>query len=224
MEKVYKWLIDNKKRLIYKFIFKMIKNKNDIEDFYQDLILIIGEMEEEKVVAILERGEMERYMYIIIKNNLLSNSSRHYKTYVKSNGYSYIEEYDTRECIDNNKTELLLEIEEMYKDLNDEINEHLYNKLEREPKFFFDKTIFDMYYNCDEKITIRGLGNKLDIPYNAIFNSLKKTRKYIESKFGDKVKNIKSRIIYINKEIDLTEGYNYGDSIIVNFDLNNDAY
>ena len=38
MNEVYNWLIKHKSELMNKFIFKMIPNRRDSEDFYQDSI------------------------------------------------------------------------------------------------------------------------------------------------------------------------------------------
>ena len=91
MNEVYNWLIKHKSELMNKFIFKMIPNRRDSEDFYQDLFLIMSNKDELKLQAILERStdknnEMMRYVYIIIKNNLRSKNSRYYYTYRKPIG------------------------------------------------------------------------------------------------------------------------------------------
>ena len=74
LSEVFQWLIDNKTKLLNKFIYKMIPNKSDAEDFYQDLILAIVEKPLEKLLGLLDRNEMDQFCYIIIRNNLQSKT------------------------------------------------------------------------------------------------------------------------------------------------------
>ena len=131
MDKIYQWLINNKDELMNKFIYTMIPNRRDADDFYQDLFLIMSSKDEVKLNQILERtteknNEMMRYVYIIIKNNLKSKNSRYYYTYRKPIGIDYDEvKYEIGSLDTKDKYILLEEIESDYiKLLKD-----MYNKL-----------------------------------------------------------------------------------------------
>ena len=162
------------------------------------------------MTKIYEANEMEQYLYVIIRNNLMSVNSRYYYTYRKPMGNDYIEEYyaDAKgnrmftkmEMIVNNPEEddyrnsVLQELEDDYRDLIDKINEHLNTQLTVNPKFFYDKKIFEMYYN-DEN-TYRGLSDLLEIPPTSIYNTVTKNRIKIVSLFKDEIENINKKLIY----------------------------
>jgi hypothetical protein len=207
MNEVYNWLIKHKSELMNKFIFKMIPNRRDSEDFYQDLFLIMSNKDELKLQAILERStdknnEMMRYVYIIIKNNLRSKNSRYYYTYRKPIGSDYDEIKEECGSIDSkDKFILLEEIEKDYGILMDKINKYFDLELKSNPKMFYDKSIFDMYYKQDN--TYRSLGSILDIPSTSIFNTVKKTKNKILKVFKEDIENINAKLIYY---------YNYDDN------------
>lgn len=214
MQEVYKWLSDNKNELMNKFIYKMVNNKNNAEDFYQDLFIIMSDKDEKKMLEILNRGEMFAYIYIIIKNNLRSNTSRYYYTYRKPQGYEYNEIMDYRESYDNNKDELLKDIEESYTILNNKIRMYLELEGNNNVSKYYQKEIFFMYYSDNEDITYRKMGEKLDIPYVSIFNTVSSMRKKIEKKFKKDIENIKSKLIYYYNNCD--NNYVYGEYFKIN--------
>ena len=178
-----------------KFILKMIPNNRDAEDFYQDLYIIMAEKDISKMTKIYERGEMEQYLYVIIRNNLQSKTSRYYYTYRKPLGSEYIQETDNRREQDNTeKYELLQEIEYDYQFLIEDINKHLDKQLIVNPKSFYDKRVFEMYYN-DEN-TYRGLASMLDIPSTSIYNTVTRSRVKIVKMFETEIENINRKLIY----------------------------
>ena len=208
MDKIYNWLTDNKSKLMNKFIFKMIPNRRDADDFYQDLYLIMADKDINKMTKIYEANEMEQYLYVIIRNNLMSVNSRYYYTYRKPLGIEYINriredkayvhdrcEYQHIQVSPNpEKNVIVQELDDDYRDLIDKINEHLNTQLTVNPKFFYDKKIFEMYYN-DEN-TYRGLSDLLEIPPTSIYNTVTKNRIKIVSLFKDEIENINKKLIY----------------------------
>lgn len=204
MEKIFNWLIDHKQELMNKFIFKMIPNKRDAEDFYQDLIIILSTKGKDKLLSILERStdnnnEMMRYVYIIIKNNLKSKNSRYYYTYRKPVGSEYDEVLDDSYDIDTtDKHNLLEEIELDYANLIDKINNYFDIELENNPKSFYDKRIFELYYKEDN--TYRGLSRLLDIPSTSIYNTVKKTKSTIMKVFKDDITIINNKLSHYYNE------------------------
>jgi len=195
MDKIFKWLTDNRSRLMNKFILKMIPNLRDADDFYQDLYLIMADKNLAKMNKIYEADEMEQYLYVIIRNNLKSKNSRYYYTYRKPLGSEYVQETDFRREQDNTeKYELLQEIEYDYQFLIEDINKHLDKQLLVNPKSFYDKKVFEMYYN-DEN-TYRGLASMLDIPSTSIYNTVTRSRVKIVKMFEAEIENINKKLIY----------------------------
>lgn len=203
---IYKWLVDNKDELMNKFIYKMIPNKRDAEDFYQDLFIVMASKNEEKLNQILERtteknNEMMRYVYIIIKNNLKSKNSRYYYTYRKHIGSDYDECLYESYNIDTTENKILLEeLNDDYKNLMEKIGKYFTKELNKNPRLFYDKTIFEMYYN--QKNTYRKMSETLNIPITSIFNTVKKLKGKIEKEFKVDIKNIKEKIIYYGSRSD----------------------
>ena len=195
MENIFQWLTDNKSKLMNKFILNMIPNKRDAEDFYQDLYIIMAEKDLNKMTRIHEAGEMEQYLYIIIRNNLRSSNSRYYYTYRKPLGFEYSENEDVRYEVDNTeKYKILEELELEYEGLLKKINRHLDDQLIEKPKSFYDKKVFEMYYNEDN--TFRGLSKMLGIPSTSIYNTITRSRTKILDLFKEEVKNINNKLIY----------------------------
>ena len=210
MDKIFNWLTDNKSKLMNKFILKMIPNRRDADDFYQDLYLIMADKDTDKMTKIYEANEMEQYLYVIIRNNLMSVNSRYYYTYRKSLGledgtvwngdgkgdkyFKPVDSFDYNLEVDPEKYTILQELEDDYKDLIDKINEHLNTQLTVNPKSFYVKKIFEMYYN-DEN-TYRGLSDLLEIPPTSIYNTVTKNRIKIVSLFKDEIENINKKLIY----------------------------
>jgi len=195
MNKIFNWLTDNKNKLMNKFILGMIPNKRDAEDFYQDLYVLMADKNESKMLRIYEANELEQYVYIIIRNNLRSSNSRYYYTYRKPIGGCYSEEIDFRHEDDNTeKYQILQQLEDEYQSLINKINKHLDKQLISKPTSFYDKKVFEMYYN-DEN-TYRGLSNMLGIPSTSIYNTVTRNRIKIIELFKTEVKNINNKLIY----------------------------
>ena len=204
MDKIYKWLIEHKAELMNKFIYKMIPNKRDADDFYQDLFIIMSNKDEGKLSEILNRStkgnnEMMRYIYIIIKNNLKSKNSRYYYTYRKPIGNDFDEVLCDSYNIDTTTKKLILEDIEMdYNNLIIKINKYFDIELEKSPRFFYDKTIFEMYYNKDN--TYRGLSEILNIPSTSIYNTVKKQKNILLKVFKIDIERINDKLVnYYNK-------------------------
>jgi len=202
MDKIYQWLINNKDELMNKFIYTMIPNRRDADDFYQDLFLIMSSKDEVKLNQILERtteknNEMMRYVYIIIKNNLKSKNSRYYYTYRKPIGIDYDEvKYEIGSLDTKDKYILLEEIESDYIKLLKDIKKYFNIELKNNPKSFYEKGIFEMYFN--EKNTYRDVASILDIPVTSIYNNIQKSKDRILKVFKEDIKNINKKIYIYN--------------------------
>lgn len=214
MNDIFNWLTDNKSKLMNKFILKMIPNTRDADDFYQDLYLIMADKNLSKMTKIYEANEMEQYMYIIIRNNLQSKTSRYYYTYRKPLGVQFVDTLNVPNRFDETsrsselltsqmsqstetppeKYVVLQELENDYKDLMQGINKYMDKQLTVNPKSFYDKKVFEMYYN-DEN-TYRGLGDILGIPHCSIYKTVTKNRVKIVKLFKTEIENINKKLIY----------------------------
>ena len=199
MEQIFNWLTDNKAELMNKFIYRMIPNKRDAEDFYQDLYVIMADKDNDKMKKIYDNNEMMQYVYIIIRNNLQSKNSRYYYTYRKPIGNDYNEEIDFRESYDaTDKNKLLDELQEDYKLLLSKIDRYLNTELNENPKSFYDKKVFEMYYNEDN--TFRGLGERLNIPMSSIYNTVTRSKDKVTKLFKKDIELIRLKLDLYNNE------------------------
>lgn len=214
MDKIFQWLTDNKSKLMNKFILNMIPNKRDAEDFYQDLYLIMADKNLSKMTKIYEADEMEQYMYVIIRNNLQSKNSRYYYTYRKPLGVQFVDtldidcrhddtsrsaDYMTNRLAKSTESNpeiniVLQELEDDYKSLTGKIEKYLNKQLTENPRSFYNKKVFEMYYN--DKNTYRGLSEILDIPHCSIYKTVTNGRLKIIKAFKTEIENINKKIIY----------------------------
>jgi len=197
MNNVFKWLTDNKKLLMDKYILRMIPNTRDAEDFFHDLYIIMSNKDEKKLKKIYDNNELEPYVFIIIRNNLKSASSRYYFTYRKPNGLEYEENKDDREYKeDNNKEVLLNEIESEWKTLKDKIDSNIDSFIEETPRAFVDKELFNLFFKQD--LSHRAITEKLDIPTTSVFNNIKKTKDRILLELDKDIKELDYKLEYYN--------------------------
>jgi len=200
LQDIFEWLVDHKAELMNKFIYSMIPNKRDAEDFFNDLFVVMADKDISKMAKIYDNNEMAQYIYIIIRNNLKSTSSRYHYTYRKPLGSEYEEEKDFRLTNDSvDKYRLLNELQEDYRKLMNKIKKHLDNEVVKNPKFFYDKKVFEMYYEDDN--TFRGLGELLDIPMSSIYNTVTKSRTKLVKKFKKDIEVIRLKLNSYNESV-----------------------
>ena len=198
IQDIFNWLTEHKAEFINKFIYKMIPNVRDAEDFFNDLFIILADKDFNKIKTIYDNDEMSQYLYVIIRNNLQSTSSRYYYTYRKPIGSDYNEETDFRLSNDSiDRDRILNELQDDYKRLMNRIKKHLDNEVIKNPKFFYDKKVFEMYYEDDN--TFRGLGELLDIPMSSIYNTVTKSRTKLVKRFKKDIEVIRVKLMSFNE-------------------------
>ena len=198
IQDIFNWLTEHKAEFINKFIYKMIPNVRDAEDFFNDLFIILADKDFNKIKTIYDNDEMSQYLYVIIRNNLQSTSSRYYYTYRKPVGSDYNEETDFRLSNDSiDRDRILNELQDDYKRLMNRIKKHLDNEVIKNPKFFYDKKVFEMYYEDDN--TFRGLGELLDIPMSSIYNTVTKSRTKLVKRFKKDIEVIRVKLTSFNE-------------------------
>ena len=72
-------------------------------------------------------------------------------------------------------------------------------KVVKNPKFFYDKKVFEMYYEDDN--TFRGLGELLDIPMSSIYNTVTKSRTKLVKKFKKDIEVIRAKLNSYNESV-----------------------
>ena len=200
IQDIFNWLENSRAELMNKFIYRMIPNKRDAEDFFNDLFVILADKNFDKIRAIYDNDEMSQYLYVIIRNNLQSKNSRYYYTYRKPIGSDYNEETDFRLSNDSiDRDRLLNELQDDYKKLMNKIKKHLDNEVLKSPKFFYDKKVFEMYYEDDN--TFRGLGELLDIPMSSIYNTVTRSRTKLVKKFKKDIEVIRAKLNSYNESV-----------------------
>ena len=198
IQDIFNWLENSRDELMNKFIYRMIPNKRDAKDFFNDLFIILADKDFNKIKTIYDNDEMSQYLYVIIRNNLQSTSSRYYYTYRKPVGSDYNEETDFRLSNDSiDKDRILNELQDDYKRLMNRIKKHLDSEVIKNPKFFYDKKVFEMYYEDDN--TFRGLGELLDIPMSSIYNTVTRSRTKLVKRFKKDIEVIRVKLMSFNE-------------------------
>ena len=198
IQDIFNWLENSRAELMNKFIYRMIPNVRDAQDFFNDLFIILADKDFNKIKTIYDNDEMSQYLYVIIRNNLQSKNSRYYYTYRKPIGNDYNEETDFRLSNDSiDRDRLLNELQDDYKRLMNKIKKHLDNEVLKSPKFFYDKKVFEMYYEDDN--TFRGLGELLDIPMSSIYNTVTRSRTRLVKKFKKDIEVIRAKLTSYNE-------------------------
>lgn len=77
------YLNDGTLRTCVECQFAKMKNKEFMEDFYNDMILLILEYDNEKLNNVHNNGHFNAWATRIIINNLFSTTSSYYRTYVR---------------------------------------------------------------------------------------------------------------------------------------------
>jgi len=196
--RVYEWLVDNKNILMNKYIKTMITEKDNAEDFYQDLFIILSTKKDSLLKIAMDERDMLKYVTGIIRNNLISKNSPYYYKYIRDQWGAYNEEIDFRVVEDNTaKYELLNEINNDMQLLDLAIKEYLIDREKLNKKLWYDNKVMDMYYNQD--MTFRELSKKTDIPVSSLFYTVTESRKDIIIRFDVEINNIKEKMNMYNK-------------------------
>lgn len=181
----FDYLIENKTNLMRKFIYNYIDDKKNAEDFYQDLFIQIHEGSKKGLINAIKNNKIDGYIYMVISNNLRSNTSKYAKKYNTSVYNVEIKDDilkdDSNDWIDSERTNI--ELKETLKGLYNEI----YILFEREklknPKFFWKADVFELHLK--DGLSMREISRCLGIPLTSIHLAIKTCKKLIK----DNLKN-----------------------------------
>lgn len=77
------YLNDGTLRTCVECQFAKMKNKEFMEDFYNDMILLVLEYDNDKLNDVHNKGHFNAWATRIIINNLFSTTSSYFRTYVR---------------------------------------------------------------------------------------------------------------------------------------------
>jgi DNA-directed RNA polymerase specialized sigma24 family protein len=191
---IFNWLTENKARIMQKFVYKRLynMNKENAEDFYQDLYVIMADKNLDKLMTIYYNGDIEAYVYKIIRNSIGSETSRFHATYIKPLGDEYVESKDNRACDVDYTASLIREIDTECHLFLDKVRDELDRVEGDSPLSYYNKQIFNLYYK--EGHTFRHLSEKLGIPVTSLFNTVTRTREDLLKLFKDDINNINEKL------------------------------
>ena len=158
------------------------------------MIIIISETDEGKLLDILERNELEPYVFVIIRNSLDSTNSRFYYQYIKPNVLNNDfddEAYNIQSDQSELRKEMTIELDNLFLDFKKKIEKRLSDTLAKNPRLLAKNEMFKMFYGGS---THREVSELLDIPATTVYNSEKRIRLEIEFLFANEIKTIKRKL------------------------------
>lgn len=185
IQQVYNLILNDK---FYEDILKkFLTNKNQRNEFRQELWIYICEMPEKKILDAWNRRYF-KYLYVaIVKNQVASKSSRWHLKFrspqIDGKRIEFVEDYENSEDIfsfeESAETEIIKKekLEEFEKKLliiSDTINKIRFTN----PKFFVKSELFKMYYY--EEQSYRDIAKKTKIPLVTVFAYVKEAEQTIK--------------------------------------------
>ena len=184
MNKIYKVIAKLRKKF-EKMTYGLTKDKNEVDEVIQELMLYFLQMNPETLKTIYDKdGEkgLIRYGAVVIKRSLNSKYSRYYYKYKKY--YTRIDQRSnyTYETLEGEKNDRYL-----YNLPNKDDQDQWY-KLELIDKelddiYWYDRELFKLYYYEDN--TLDSLAKKTGISRNSLFTTIDNVRRLLKDKLGE---------------------------------------
>ena len=169
-----------------KMCFGFSKNREDINDAVQELMLYFLQMNPDNLKAIFEKDGkdgLKRYGYVVLKRALTSKKSPFYYKYKKYYTNLYGVNLQTNSTIRDNYYKSIYnlpeEIEPNFKQIKLEIIDKELDKLD----YWYDKKVFELYYY--EGNTLDSLAKKTGISRNSLFSTIDKVRELIKDELNE---------------------------------------
>lgn len=190
--------------MIKTIVFKYTNNKYLEEELFQELMVILLEYDEDKLIELYNNNELTYWICAIIRNQSISSSSSffrkikkynslindNYSTDYKFNLTKYNDDYNNKELIFKNK-KFIYEVEEYLVGLEKKQPHNL--------NVWYDNELFRMYYFGlpDKKpvvlpMSYREIQDFIKIPHCSIYHT-------IRIMYNKVVKHFKLRIKTFNK-------------------------
>ncbi|QDP48014.1 MAG: hypothetical protein Tp1124DCM108671_49 [Prokaryotic dsDNA virus sp.] len=185
MNKIYK-IIAGLRKKFYEMSFGICKDKNEIDNAVQELMLYFLQMNKQTLKDIYNKDGKKgliKYGAVVLRRSLTSVRSPFYYKYNKY--YTRINSiYGSNSTIDNKSIH-------KYKleNIPQEIEKQNYKKLELIDKeldkleYWYDRELFKLYYY--EGNTLDSLAEKTGISRNSVFTTIDKVRKELKKILND---------------------------------------
>lgn len=144
-----------------------VENDYLTDELYSEFLLSICEIDEDKLIELYNKQELNFYLLRIIVNQYKSNSSRYFRQIKKK--YTKILDYNEYNEENDNNLTILSELEQNWLVfLEDKIN-----KLH-----WYDKTIFSMYIY--ENLSMKKISEKVGINESSIKSTIRNIKNYLK--------------------------------------------
>jgi len=183
----------------------LVYNKTKQEELFSEFILIVLELDQDKVKQLVDRKEFKYYAIAIIRGLVYSKYSSYNKNSrsiveaaasynkfdsTKVSSYNYI---DHDELMDEHTEEG--EGEPSYLNTKDakkllkKVDKLLSKGVDEDVNIWYSQKIFDVYFN--EYNSFRKMSKATSIPTNSIYNSIKDTKEKIKDNLGKEYERLK---------------------------------
>ncbi len=173
------------------------KDKEISEELYQELFIILIEYDKTKIIEMNDNGQLKYFIIGIIKRMATSKTTAFYRKIIK---FTYLTDTLPDILIDvNNKlvddgTELeekLIDdgIFESKLELMGNIQHLLSERVKREPKFHYQRTLFNMCYL--EKMNYREIHEDTKIPPSSVYKTIRTTLRWVMGELDEDINTIK---------------------------------
>ncbi len=156
------------------------KDKFRGEELFGEFLLLIADMNKEKLFSLCESNELKYYSVAMIKNLFLSKGFRQCRDEPRES-VDYLEQ-TTDDEVRNHFNQV--ECETLLKD----IGKHLRKLSLDNEGYWYDEQVFNYYYN--EYNNYRDMSKATKIPVSSLYHSVKKTKQRIKKEFKEAYKNI----------------------------------
>ena len=168
------------------YCFALTKDPFMSEELFQEFNLKICEEPIEKMLRLFNSGEFHYYSVAIIKNMIYNEYSELNKNH-RNNNLVLNDEIETSIPFDDESNVRTEEIERLIKD----INKFLIDKTESTKGYWYNKQLFELYFNNNH--TYRSIGELTKIPYTSIFHSIRITKEEIQKEFKTRYEQLKNK-------------------------------
>ena len=164
----------------------LVYNKTKQEELFSEFILIVLELDKEKVRQLVDRKEFKYYAIAIIRGLVYSKYSQYNKNNISFNEITenYTEETTEPSYLDTKESKKLLK----------KVDKLLSKGVDEDINIWYSQKIFDVYFN--EYNSFRKMSKATSIPMNSIYNSIKDTKEKIKDNLGKEYERLKNDKVY----------------------------
>lgn len=172
---------------LYKEICKKYSSTKYLSDeLHQEFFIVILEYNQEKIIEIYEKNQLRYFCVGIIRRMATSSTSPYYKKIRKplmdiSNGdNNELNLTETPNESDEYRDKLIRE-----ENILEKIKTILSAEEKKRPKFWYNKTLFEMYHY--QGMSYRDIEKETKIPHVSVFHSVKSVMTLLQDALGDEI-------------------------------------